>query len=62
MSTTENEKKERATSSKKAGGEISGIKKVVAMGIGAAIYIVASRFAAIPTPIPNTTIQMQFWH
>lgn len=60
MSTTENEKKERATSSKKAGGEISGIKKVVAMGIGAAIYIVASRFAAIPTPIPNTTIQITY--
>ena len=35
--------------------EATTIKKVVAMGIGAAIYIVLSRFVAIPTPIPNTT-------
>ena len=31
------------------------IKQVVAIGIGAAVYIILSRFAAIPTPIPNTT-------
>ena len=36
------------------------IKKVVAMGIGAAVYIVLSRFAAIPTPIPNTTLQVTY--
>ena len=38
--------------------EASAIKKVVAMGIGAAVYIVLSRFVAIPTPIPNTTLQV----
>ncbi len=36
------------------------IKKVVAIGIGAAVYVVLSRFAAIPTPIPNTTLQVTF--
>ena len=35
--------------------EANSIKKVVAMGIGAAVYIVLSRFAAIPTPIPTPT-------
>ena len=40
--------------------EATAIKKVVAMGIGAAIYIVLSRFVAIPTPIPNTTLQVTF--
>ena len=40
--------------------EATTIKKVVAMGIGAAIYIVLSRFVAIPTPIPNTTLQVTF--
>ncbi len=36
------------------------IKKVVAIGIGAAVYIILSRFAAIPTPIPNTTLQVTY--
>jgi energy-coupling factor transport system substrate-specific component len=36
------------------------IKQVVAIGIGAAVYIILSRFAAIPTPIPNTTLQVTF--
>lgn len=40
--------------------EANSIKKVVAMGIGAAVYIVLSRFAAIPTPIPNTTLQVTY--
>lgn len=40
--------------------EATAIKKVVAMGIGAAVYIVLSRFVAIPTPIPNTTLQVTF--
>jgi UPF0397 protein LJ_1703 len=40
--------------------EEKSIKKVVAMGIGAAVYIVLSRFAAIPTPIPNTTLQVTY--
>ena len=40
--------------------EATAIKKVVAMGIGPAIYIVLSRFVVIPTPIPNTTLQVTF--
>lgn len=40
--------------------EVSAIKKIVAMGVGAAIYIVLSRFVAIPTPVPNITIQVTF--
>ena len=28
------------------------IKTVVAIGIGAAVFVVLGRFAAIPTPIP----------
>ena len=29
------------------------IKTVIAIGIGAAVFMVLARFAAIPTPIPN---------
>ncbi|PWM39536.1 MAG: ECF-type riboflavin transporter substrate-binding protein [Clostridiales bacterium] len=36
------------------------IKTVVAIGIGAAVFVVLGRFAAIPTPIPNTTINTQY--
>lgn len=36
------------------------IKKIVAIGIGAAVYIVLARFAVIPTPIPNITIQVTY--
>lgn len=36
------------------------IRTLVAIGIGAAIFVVLGRFAAIPTPIPNTTINTQY--
>lgn len=38
----------------------SPITQVVAIGIGAALFFVLGRFAAIPTPIPNTTINIQY--
>lgn len=36
------------------------IKSIVAIGIGAALFFVLARFAAIPTPIANTTIQVSY--
>lgn len=36
------------------------IKSIVAIGIGAALFFVLARFAAIPTPIPNTTLQVSY--
>lgn len=36
------------------------IKSIVAIGIGAAIFFVLGRFVAIPTPIPNTTANIQY--
>ena len=36
------------------------VKTIVAIGIGAALFFVLGRFAAIPTPIPNVTISLQF--
>ena len=36
------------------------IKKIVAIGIGAAIFFVLGRFVAIPCPIPNVTISIQY--
>lgn len=38
----------------------SAVTQVVAIGIGAALFFVLGRFAAIPTPIPNTTINIQY--
>lgn len=38
----------------------SPVTQVVAIGIGAALFFVLGRFAAIPTPIPNTTINIQY--
>ena len=32
----------------------NGIKTVVAIGIGAALFFVLGRFVAIPSPVPNT--------
>lgn len=32
------------------------IRTVVAIGIGAAVYVILGRFAAIPTPVPNTSV------
>ncbi len=36
------------------------IKTFVATGVGAALFFVLARFASIPTPIPNTTINIQY--
>ena len=36
------------------------IKTVIAIGIGAAVFMVLARFAAIPTPIPNTTFNTAY--
>lgn len=36
------------------------IKTIVAIGIGAAVFIILGRFAAIPTGIPNTEIQTAY--
>ena len=38
----------------------SGIKPVVAVGIGAALFFVLGRFVAIPSPVPNTNISLQY--
>ncbi|MDD3428935.1 MAG: ECF transporter S component, partial [Oscillospiraceae bacterium] len=35
------------------------IKTVVAIGIGAAIFFVLGRFVSIPSPVPNTSINLQ---
>lgn len=41
----------------------NGIKTVVAVGIGAALFFVLGRFVAIPSPVPNTNISLStpFW-
>lgn len=39
---------------------ISPVTRVVAIGVGAALFFVLGRFFAIPTPIPNTTINIQY--
>ncbi|OZU87834.1 ECF transporter S component [Virgibacillus indicus] len=36
------------------------IKTIVAIGIGAAVFVILARFVAIPTGIPNTTIQTAY--
>lgn len=36
------------------------VKNVVAIGIGSAIYVILARFTSIPTPIPNTNIELVF--
>lgn len=36
------------------------IKTIVAIGIGAALFFVCGRFIAIPCPIPNVTINIQY--
>ena len=38
----------------------SPIVTVVAIGIGAALFFVLGRFVAIPSPVPNTTICLQY--
>ena len=36
------------------------VKLIVAIGIGAALFFVCGRFIAIPSPIPNVTINIQY--
>ena len=38
----------------------NSIKTVVAVGIGAALFFVLGRFVAIPSPVPNTNISLQY--
>ncbi|MFT4416137.1 ECF-type riboflavin transporter substrate-binding protein [Fredinandcohnia humi] len=36
------------------------IKTIVAIGIGSAVFVILAKFAAIPTPIPNTMVQTSY--
>ncbi len=36
------------------------VKTIVAIGIGAALFFVLGRFVAIPSPVPNVTICIQY--
>ena len=36
------------------------IKTIVAIGIGAALFFVLGKFVAIPSPVPNTSINVQY--
>ncbi|MBQ8611970.1 MAG: ECF-type riboflavin transporter substrate-binding protein [Oscillospiraceae bacterium] len=36
------------------------VKTIVAIGIGAALFFVLGRFVSIPSPVPNTTINLQY--
>lgn len=36
------------------------VKTIVAIGIGAALFFVLGRFVAIPSPVPNTNISLQY--
>lgn len=38
----------------------NSIKTVVATGIGAALFVVIGLWVSIPTPVPNTYIQLQY--
>ncbi len=38
----------------------SPVITVVAIGIGAALFFVLGRFVAVPSPVPNTTISLQY--
>lgn len=38
----------------------NSIKTFVAIGIGAALFFVLGRFVAIPSPVPNTNISLQY--
>lgn len=41
-------------------GKSLSIKTIVAIGIGAAVFVVLGRFASIPTGIPNTEVQTAY--
>ena len=36
------------------------VKTIVAIGIGAALFFVIGRFVAVPSPVPNVTISIQY--
>ncbi len=36
------------------------VKTIVAIGIGAALFFVLGRFVAIPSPVPNTNVSVQY--
>ncbi len=36
------------------------VKTIVAIGIGAALFFVLGKFGAIPSPVPNTSISVQY--
>ncbi|MDO4976630.1 MAG: ECF-type riboflavin transporter substrate-binding protein [Eubacteriales bacterium] len=38
----------------------NSVKSIVAIGIGAALFFVLGRFVAIPSPVPNTNISIQY--
>lgn len=38
----------------------NSVTTVVAVGIGAALFFVVGRFVAIPSPVPNTNISLQY--
>ncbi|MCQ2438811.1 MAG: ECF-type riboflavin transporter substrate-binding protein [Oscillospiraceae bacterium] len=38
----------------------SSVQTIVAIGIGAALFFVLGRFVAIPSPVPNTNISIQY--
>lgn len=40
--------------------DILSIKKIVAIGIGAAVFMILGRFASIPTVVPNTYIETSY--
>lgn len=40
--------------------KLISIQTIVAIGIGAALFFVLGRFVAIPCPIPNVTISIQY--
>jgi len=40
--------------------KLFSIKTIVAIGIGAAVFIILAKFASIPSPIPNTSIQTSY--
>lgn len=41
-------------------GKQLSVKTIVAIGIGAAVFVILAKFAAIPTWVPNTTIQTAY--
>lgn len=36
------------------------VKTIVAIGIGAAVFVILGRFAIIPTPVPNTNLETSY--